>query len=594
MAEKKKKRILHKFRLSEISGVDRMAQEGAKLVLLKREDPDDMAKTMFDEALDQLELNENVDNALRDMWRINDALRMSIRSIVTDPVKYPNPMESVKESLDEFATAVSSMVSDAVGVVEEVIDTDEDEVEKYSPDQERDEAGRFSDGGGGGRVSGGRTSRFGYGDKVKFKSSDGKVYTGKASGFGEESGAGGRFHVDFPSKNAPPEAEFDEDYGKPVLWDVEGASLKIGKDLGKNDLGSSPVVIAVHRYLKYSPDQERDDDGRFSGDGNCMEDLKKQTTKTEGGKQFPASDYAYVPDSESPSTWKLRLTSTPGGDPDPRIVGAAVAALGPGFRGQKVEIPSQDRATVKKKVLSAWKKINPDTEDKDVPAVLKSEEGVREMEKMETENKEIIILKGLLAKAERIATLCDAEKEYFAKLDKEDQDRFMGLSTEDRTKELAKLIVDDPVIYKTLDGIEFHKSDDPRLITMAKRADENEKVAKREREERELIELKKQVEDDLDYLPGEEETKIAMLKAIKTINDEDTRKAALEVLKAHNSLHQSAFRQTGVDGASSTSAEDKLVALAKSRAEQDDTSFEKAYSEVLKTEEGKKLYEQTL
>ena len=50
---------------------------------------------------------------------------------------------------------------------------------------------------------------------------------------------------------------------------------------------------------------------------------KAKGGKTEDGEVFPASDYAYVPDPEKPSTWKLRLTSTPGGKPDSRIVGAA-------------------------------------------------------------------------------------------------------------------------------------------------------------------------------------------------------------------------------------------------------------------------------
>lgn len=96
------------------------------------------------------------------------------------------------------------------------------------------------------------------------------------------------------------------------------------------------------------------------------------TCKTDGGKCYPASDYAYVPDPESPSTWKLRLTSTPGGDPDPGIVGAAVAALGPGgFRGNRVQIPAADLPKVKAKVRAAWKKANPDKSADEMPATIK-------------------------------------------------------------------------------------------------------------------------------------------------------------------------------------------------------------------------------
>lgn len=102
-----------------------------------------------------------------------------------------------------------------------------------------------------------------------------------------------------------------------------------------------------------------------------------EAKKTEDGQEFPASDYAYVPDPDKPSTWKLRLTSTPGGEPDPRIVGAAIAALGAGFRGQKVDIPEDDLPAVKRKVRAAWRKANPDKDDDEMP------EAIREAQDME-------------------------------------------------------------------------------------------------------------------------------------------------------------------------------------------------------------------
>lgn len=91
-------------------------------------------------------------------------------------------------------------------------------------------------------------------------------------------------------------------------------------------------------------------------------------TKTEDGESFPASDYAYVPDPDMPSTWKLRLTSSPGGDPDPHIVGAAIAALGKGFRGNKVQIPADKLEAVKDKVKAAWKKANSNKDEDEIPS----------------------------------------------------------------------------------------------------------------------------------------------------------------------------------------------------------------------------------
>ncbi len=104
------------------------------------------------------------------------------------------------------------------------------------------------------------------------------------------------------------------------------------------------------------------------------DNLAEAATKSEDGKSFPASDYAYVPDAALSSTWKLRLTATPGGEPDSGIVGAACAALGPGFRGQKVEIPEADLPAVKAKVRAAWRKANPDKDVADMPAGIQESE----------------------------------------------------------------------------------------------------------------------------------------------------------------------------------------------------------------------------
>jgi hypothetical protein len=96
-------------------------------------------------------------------------------------------------------------------------------------------------------------------------------------------------------------------------------------------------------------------------------------TQTVGGVVYGKSDFAFTPD-DTPSHWKLRLTSTPGGTPDAAIVGAAAAALGKGFRGQTVDIPEADRPAVVAKVRAAWKKANPDKDAEEMPEVLKAAE----------------------------------------------------------------------------------------------------------------------------------------------------------------------------------------------------------------------------
>jgi len=97
--------------------------------------------------------------------------------------------------------------------------------------------------------------------------------------------------------------------------------------------------------------------------------LNAAATKRENGYDFPASAFAYVPDPQKPSTWKLRLWESPTEKVTRRQVGLAVAALGKGFRGNKVQIPSNDLASVKAKVRAAWKSVHDSGEE--LPSVLK-------------------------------------------------------------------------------------------------------------------------------------------------------------------------------------------------------------------------------
>jgi len=102
--------------------------------------------------------------------------------------------------------------------------------------------------------------------------------------------------------------------------------------------------------------------------------LKEQAAmKTEDGVKYPAGAFAYVPDAEKPSEWKLRLWE----DPDKKItraqLGRAAAALSPGgFRGQKVQIPSAEMAAVKRKIRTEYRKLG--IEDEEIPRWVKEAE----------------------------------------------------------------------------------------------------------------------------------------------------------------------------------------------------------------------------
>lgn len=107
--------------------------------------------------------------------------------------------------------------------------------------------------------------------------------------------------------------------------------------------------------------------------------LKEQAiTKTEDGVKFIAEAYAYVPDKENSSEWKLRLWEDPTKKITQAQLGKAAAALSPGgFRGQKVAIPSTDLAEVKRTIRSKYKNLG--VKDEDIPRWVKEAEKREEL-----------------------------------------------------------------------------------------------------------------------------------------------------------------------------------------------------------------------
>jgi len=90
-------------------------------------------------------------------------------------------------------------------------------------------------------------------------------------------------------------------------------------------------------------------------------------TKTEGGMNFSSSAYLVVPDPGKPSTWKLRIEETPGKVTKAQL-GRAAAALGKGFRGNKVQLSGADRAGAMRKLRSKYKGVG--VMPKDMPMVM--------------------------------------------------------------------------------------------------------------------------------------------------------------------------------------------------------------------------------
>lgn len=87
-------------------------------------------------------------------------------------------------------------------------------------------------------------------------------------------------------------------------------------------------------------------------------DDQSKETKREGGVDYPASDFAVVPDSTKPSEWKLRLAEGSPGHLTVAQIGRAITALQPGgFRGQPVDLTSSQRSSAISKISGAIGRI---------------------------------------------------------------------------------------------------------------------------------------------------------------------------------------------------------------------------------------------
>jgi len=173
----------------------------------------------------------------------------------------------------------------------------------------------------------------------------------------------------------------------------------------------------------------------------------------------------------------------------------------------------------------------------------------------------------------------------------EAQDAFLEKSADERTSELATIAAGDPVVFKAADGTEFRKSDDPRLVKMAKEREADRKELMLEKAARQNAELAKRVADDFGHLPGEPAVKVALLKAVEGISDPDARKAALETLKASDAGIGEAMVRSGTSTPAVTNdAEAELEKLATEKAAKDSIPFVKAYDQVLNTAKGQELY----
>jgi len=102
--------------------------------------------------------------------------------------------------------------------------------------------------------------------------------------------------------------------------------------------------------------------------------LREQTvSKLEEGEKYPALAYAYTPDVNNPTSWKLRLWEGPQQQVTKTQLNRAAAMLSPGgLAGQKAQIPFEALAEVKRKIRADYARLG--VADEDIPKWVKENE----------------------------------------------------------------------------------------------------------------------------------------------------------------------------------------------------------------------------
>lgn len=185
-----------------------------------------------------------------------------------------------------------------------------------------------------------------------------------------------------------------------------------------------------------------------------------------------------------------------------------------------------------------------------------TEDAKKAAEAAEAEKKE---LEKKLATAEAYGKLSDSQKAHYAKLDDKAKEEFLAKSDDERVEIVSKAAKEaaeeNPVVYKAADGTEYRKSDDERLVALAKQSDERLAKLEKAQTDAATADLRKRAETDLANLPGTVETRMTMLKQIDGIADEKERAEALAALKAHNAQMGKNFVVHGTTEASKAALE---------------------------------------
>ena len=123
----------------------------------------------------------------------------------------------------------------------------------------------------------------------------------------------------------------------------------------------------------------------------------------------------------------------------------------------------------------------------------------------------------------------DLTKSHYQTLSEADQTAFISKSTAEQDEVITKALEANAVIFTSADGTEFRKSDDPRMVAMAKRADEADAALAKSQEQAADLAIETRATSEFSNLPGEVASQVDLLKAVAGIENKESREAVLKL-----------------------------------------------------------------
>jgi hypothetical protein len=188
-----------------------------------------------------------------------------------------------------------------------------------------------------------------------------------------------------------------------------------------------------------------------------------------------------------------------------------------------------------------------------------------------------------LKKAKALAELNDSEKAFYNSLEGDSKDDFLSKSATDRASQIEMQKSDNPVVYTSANGDEFRKSDDPRLVDMARRADASEKAMQKALEDQANTVFAKRASEEMGNISGSDDEKTAFYKYMDGA-PEEVKGFVSKMTKALNDQNGEHSKEHGEKYTKSEKgvedAQQEMEKKATEYAKANDVPYEDAFSVV--------------